>query len=278
VTFGAGASAVRVRKVADPNVRRSAVRTFPTGSRRASGARTCGPPPCRACGLAAVPGAAAKPRAPTRSAREPSAVSSPVATNPMRHCALDSGTRQGRFASLRDGLRPPWTRPLRRATCSAIGSPARSGHRGPDSCTPGVPPTLQRGHPDHANHDPTEHTANCRETPGGLRNEKARGSNPLSSTRWEPRPTSADAPARAGFRRPPRPAPAVARVRRQWPAPRWPASRSCRSWLASFRPTMVTVLPLAAYLVVMASRVATVDASQMWASERSMTTFTGSPT
>jgi hypothetical protein len=196
---------VRVRKVADqmadPNVIRSAVRTFLTGSRRASGARTCGPPPCRACGLAAVPGAAAKPRAPTRSAREPGAVSSPVATNPTRHCPLDSGTRQGRFASLRDGLRPPWTRPLRRATCSAIGSPARSGHRGSDSCTPRVPPTLQRRHPDQTNHDPAEHVTTGEESPGGLRNEKVRGSNPLSSTRRQPRPTSIDVLGRAGFRR-----------------------------------------------------------------------------
>jgi hypothetical protein len=202
VTFGAGASAARARKVADqmadPNVIRSAVRTFLTGSRRASGARACGRPPCRACGLAAVPGAAANRRS-RPSTREPSAVSSPVATNPTRHCPLDSGTRQGRFASLRDGLRPPWTRPLRRATCSAIGSPARSGHRGSDSCTPRVPPTLQRRHPDQTNHDPAEHVTTGEESPGGLRNEKVRGSNPLSSTHREPRPTSTFVPVRAGF-------------------------------------------------------------------------------
>ena len=40
---------------------------------------------------------------------------------------------------------------------------------------------------------------------------------------------------------------------------------------------MVTRLPLAAYRVSMASSVATVDASQMWESLRSMTTFPGSP-
>ena len=38
---------------------------------------------------------------------------------------------------------------------------------------------------------------------------------------------------------------------------------------------MVTLLPLAAYLVVMASRAATVEASQMWERDRSMTTFVG---
>ena len=48
---------------------------------------------------------------------------------------------------------------------------------------PPCSPDLQQGHPDHANHDPAEHATNCAETPGGLRNEKVRGSNPLSSTR-----------------------------------------------------------------------------------------------
>ena len=182
-----------------PAGRRCAVRTFLTDSRRASGARVCGR---RRAGHAAWRPFRARRRTagPTRSIREPWSVSSPVAAGPTRHCSPDSGARQGRFASLRDGLRPPWTRPLRRATCSAVGSPARSGQPGSDSCTPRVPPTLQRRHPDQTNHDPAEHVTTGDESPGGLRNEKVRGSNPLSSTRRQPRPTSVNVAGRAGFR------------------------------------------------------------------------------
>ncbi len=64
--------------------------------------------------------------------------------------------------------------------------------------------------------------------------------------------------------------------RRQWPAVSWPARRSCMSALGSFRPMMVTFLPRCLYLVSMASRAATDEASQMWASVRSMTTSSGS--
>ena len=53
------------------------------------------------------------------------------------------------------------------------------------------------------------------------------------------------------------------------PAPMWPARRPLRPALASLRPMMVRFLPLAWYLVWMASRVATVEASQMWESDRS---------
>ncbi len=51
--------------------------------------------------------------------------------------------------------------------------------------------------------------------------------------------------------------------RGQEPAPRWPASRRCMSALAAFMPVIRTRLPCRAYLVSMASRAATVDASQM---------------
>lgn len=63
----------------------------------------------------------------------------------------------------------------------------------------------------------------------------------------------------------------------QWPA-RCPVRRSCRSALGSFRPMIWTVLPLRSYLVVMASNDATVEASQMWDLERSMTICSGSLT
>lgn len=63
----------------------------------------------------------------------------------------------------------------------------------------------------------------------------------------------------------------------QWPA-RCPVRRSCRSALGSFRPMIWTVLPLRSYLVVMASREATVEASQMCDWERSMTICSGSLT
>lgn len=39
----------------------------------------------------------------------------PGAADPALHSPPASGPHQGRFASLRDGLRPPWTRPLRQA-------------------------------------------------------------------------------------------------------------------------------------------------------------------
>lgn len=55
-----------------------------------------------------------------------------------------------------------------------------------------------------------------------------------------------------------------------------PVSRPWRSALASLSPAISTALPLRSYLVVMASRAATVEASQMWESERSMTTRSGS--
>src|SRR4051794_13054258 len=55
-----------------------------------------------------------------------------------------------------------------------------------------------------------------------------------------------------------------------------PVSRSCRAALESFSPTISTLLCLRSYLVVMASRAATVEASQMWESVRSMTTRSGS--
>ncbi|SJZ90325.1 Response regulator containing a CheY-like receiver domain and an HTH DNA-binding domain [Marinactinospora thermotolerans DSM 45154] len=66
------------------------------------------------------------------------------------------------------------------------------------------------------------------------------------------------------------------------PAGQWlPVSSPVRVvWmraLCSLRPTISTVLRRAAYLVVIASRAATVEASQMWARVRSMTTWSGSP-
>ena len=63
----------------------------------------------------------------------------------------------------------------------------------------------------------------------------------------------------------------------QWPAPRWPLRRAWRWALSWSNPVMVAVLPRAAYLAVTASRAATVEASQTWESERSMTTRSGSP-
>lgn len=61
-------------------------------------------------------------------------------------------------------------------------------------------------------------------------------------------------------------------------APRCPARCRCRSADASFMPMMVAFLPLAAYLVTIASSVATVETSQMWEPDMSITTFFGSPT
>ena len=88
-----------------PAGRLSAVRTFFTGSRRASAARAYGPPPCRACGLAAVPGAAAgrSPRRDPLGSQEWSAHRPPparrVTVRPTpervkgapRHCVMASG-------------------------------------------------------------------------------------------------------------------------------------------------------------------------------------------
>lgn len=61
-----------------------------------------------------------------------------------------------------------------------------------------------------------------------------------------------------------------------WPA-RPPLSRSCMRALGMFRPTISTVLPRCSYFVLIASSAATVEASQMCASDRSMTTCSGSP-
>src|SRR5680860_377737 len=55
-----------------------------------------------------------------------------------------------------------------------------------------------------------------------------------------------------------------------------PVSRLCRSALASLSPTIWTILPLRSYLVVIASRDATVEASHTWEADRSMTTRSGS--
>jgi hypothetical protein len=63
----------------------------------------------------------------------------------------------------------------------------------------------------------------------------------------------------------------------QCPWPSLPARRVCMAVLASFIPAMVTVFPCRSYLVVTASRAATVDASQTCEPERSMTTLGGSP-
>lgn len=68
------------------------------------------------------------------------------------------------------------------------------------------------------------------------------------------------------------------RHRTQWPSPRRPESRSKRSRLAPSRPMISTLLPRLAYLRWIESRVATVEASQMSAPVRSMTTFCGSST
>ena len=62
----------------------------------------------------------------------------------------------------------------------------------------------------------------------------------------------------------------------QWPPVKVPASAVCRCSVSSFIPVIVTVVPRAAYLVVMASSEATVEASQMCAPERSITTLDGS--
>jgi hypothetical protein len=62
----------------------------------------------------------------------------------------------------------------------------------------------------------------------------------------------------------------------QWPAPSLPARFSWKLALASFSPRISTCLPRAAYLVVMASRAATEEASQMWAPLMSTTTRSGS--
>jgi hypothetical protein len=72
-------------------------------------------------------------------------------------------------------------------------------------------------------------------------------------------------------------APGAGSARSQWPAPRFPASLPCRAAESSFMPTMVTILPLASYLVVIASSVATVEASHTWALVMSITMFFGSP-
>ena len=157
------------------------VSTFFTGSRRASGARASGPPPCRACGLSAVPGAAAAEARADRWMRtsriahqEPPTRRSTVRSTPV--CV------KGAAASLRDGLRPPLTQPLRRAACSAVELMAPRARGSCEPCTPGVPPTLQREHRAPRSGHCREHAVDSGQMPEGLRNEKARGSNPLSST------------------------------------------------------------------------------------------------
>src|SRR4051812_14477623 len=60
-------------------------------------------------------------------------------------------------------------------------------------------------------------------------------------------------------------------VGHQWPTLRLWARLSCIAALASLRPTICTVLLRAAYLVVMTSRAATEEASQMCAPDRLMT-------
>lgn len=68
----------------------------------------------------------------------------------------------------------------------------------------------------------------------------------------------------------------AARLRPQWP-PMVPANRSCRFALSAFSPRIVTVRPRFSYLVRIASNAATVDASQICDSDKSMITFSGSP-
>jgi hypothetical protein len=63
----------------------------------------------------------------------------------------------------------------------------------------------------------------------------------------------------------------------QWPPVSSPLSVLWIRALGSFNPMISTVLPRWTYLVSMASRVATEEASQMWAADRSMTTLSGSP-
>ncbi len=63
----------------------------------------------------------------------------------------------------------------------------------------------------------------------------------------------------------------------QWPAPRVPARLPWMAALGLFSSTISTVLPRAAYFVVMASRAATEEASQTCARLMSMMTLSGSP-
>ncbi len=63
----------------------------------------------------------------------------------------------------------------------------------------------------------------------------------------------------------------------QWLPVSSPVSLPWRSALRSFSPVISTVLPRWAYLVSIASRAATEEASQTWASDRSMTILSGSP-
>ena len=91
---------------------------------------------------------------------------------------LHAGVRhQGRRASLRDDLRPPWTPDT---TEQAGWLSGRWQHSVcPVSRTPCAPPTLcgkQQSHRMHRGRPP-------RTSRRGLRHEKVRGSNPLSSTR-----------------------------------------------------------------------------------------------
>ncbi len=67
------------------------------------------------------------------------------------------------------------------------------------------------------------------------------------------------------------------RVPCQWLPESSPVSLPWRSALRSFSPVISTVLPRWAYLVSIVSRAATEEASQTWASDRSMTILSGSP-
>lgn len=71
--------------------------------------------------------------------------------------------------------------------------------------------------------------------------------------------------------------PAAAAAGPQWFPVSSPLRAPCILALCSLSPTISTVLPRAAYLVVTASSAATDEASQTWAAVRSTTTLSGSP-
>lgn len=137
----------------------------------------------------------------------------------------------------------------------------------------------------------------------GRRFGGAAGSNPVrvrpvtgihhcGTSRSRPYTAAPTAVAPDAGRRPPRPEPWYVRWSRPWrlspdsrgPWPgsgQWlpvssPLSLPCRCALDWFKPMMSTRLPRSAYFRSIVSRVATVEASQTWASVRSITTVSGS--